>query len=100
MSLATQSRRRAPVQPRQLLQKVTRTAGPRLRALSHKSCCVVRHLVPRSNDVIGFQLTRPRIGKLYLYCRMRDFEFVMQLIADLLQKGVAGMTARHNQVTR
>jgi hypothetical protein len=50
--------------------------------------------------VIGFQLTRARIGKLYLYCRVRDFEFVMQLIADFLQKGVAGMTAGHNEVAR
>jgi len=50
--------------------------------------------------VIGFQLTCLRIGKLYLYRRVRDFEFVMQLIADLLQKGVARMTARHDEVTR
>jgi hypothetical protein len=50
--------------------------------------------------VIRLQLTRARIGKLYLYGRVSDFEFVMQLIADFLQKGVAGMTAGHNQMAR
>ena len=50
-------------------------------------------IVPLSNDVIGLQLTRAGIGKLYLYRRMGDFEFVMQLVAYLLQKGVAGMTS-------
>ena len=52
-----------------------------------------------SNDVLRFQLTCTRVGQFYLYCRVRDFEPVVKFVAQSLQKFIAWMAHRHDEMT-